>query len=63
MKKQKFTLVSLTLKKINIANLSLIGGADPLNTGEVECNSTPIVCPHTVTTRPDSLKHAQNADG
>jgi len=55
MKKQKFTSVSLNLKKVNVANLALIGAAKPPQTDETHCCSTPIVCPQTVTTRPDSL--------
>lgn len=55
MKKQKFTSVSLKLKKVNIANLDLLGGKKPPQTDETHCCSEPPVCLHTVTTRPDSL--------
>ncbi|MFK7750055.1 MAG: hypothetical protein AB8B65_16810 [Kordia sp.] len=55
MKKQKFTSVSLKLKKVNIANLNLFGGKKPPQTDESNCCSKPPVCAHTVSTRPDSI--------
>ncbi|WP_430411476.1 hypothetical protein [Kordia sp.] len=56
MKKQEFTSISLKLKKINIANLVVTGGAGPNVSEKTNCCSKPPLCWHTVTTRPDSLQ-------
>lgn len=55
MKKQEFTSVSLKLKKVNIANLMVTGGAGPNESEKSGCCTKPPLCVHTVTTRPDSL--------
>ncbi|MGH1388282.1 hypothetical protein [Kordia sp.] len=55
MKKQEFPSVSLKLKKVNIANLALTGGAKIPVSNETHCCTKPLYCPHTVTTRPDSI--------
>ncbi|EDP98482.1 hypothetical protein U8527_20985 [Kordia algicida OT-1] len=58
MKKQDFTLVSLKLKKVSISNLTIAGGADAPETNEVDCFTEFPHCQYTITTRPDSLNHA-----
>jgi hypothetical protein len=59
MKKQKLTLNSLRLKKVSIATLNLIKGADEQQamdeTLKTHCCSQYPYCIHTLTTRPDSL--------
>ena len=63
MKKQKSTTVSLKFNLTKIANLHHVkGGADDLSEESNCCTEFPY-CQHTVTTRPDSLKYANNADG
>ncbi len=55
MKKHEFSSISLKLKKVNIANLMITGGAGPNESEKSGCCSKPPLCLHTVTTRPDSL--------
>jgi hypothetical protein len=56
MKKQEFTSIPLKLKKVNIANLVVTGGADPNVSEKTSCCSKPPLCLLTITTRPDSLE-------
>ncbi|PTX60013.1 hypothetical protein C8N46_10719 [Kordia periserrulae] len=67
MKKQKLNLNSLRLKKVSIATLNLIKGADEQQamdeTLKTYCCSQFPYCIHTLTTRPDSLNPGDDENG
>lgn len=61
MKKLEFASTSLKFKKVSIANLMILGGADTDVSEDSSCCSEPPICLKTLTTRPDSLE-AHSAD-